>query len=77
MSAGSGATTMDCPATFECVTDPLFNLLSACLPMGGMDLPPECTTDADCVAAGLPEGLCLSEEETGLNGCVQICTPMP
>ena len=27
------------------------------------------------VAAGLPKGLCLVEEETGLNGCVQICTP--
>lgn len=68
---------MTCPPPFECVTDPIFMLLSACMPAGGMSLPPECTTDADCIAAGLPEGLCLSEEETGLNGCVQICTPAP
>jgi len=68
---------MPCPPPFECVTDPIFMLLSACMPPGGMSLPPECTTDADCIAAGLPEGLCLSEEETGLNGCVQVCTPTP
>jgi hypothetical protein len=68
---------MPCPPPFECVTDPIFMLLSACMPAGGMSLPPECTTDADCIAAGLPEGLCLSEEETGLNGCVQVCTPTP
>ncbi len=78
-SAGTSATdagaAMPCPGTFECVTDPIFNALSACLPPGGMDLPPACTTDADCVAAGLSEGLCLTEEETGLNGCLQICTP--
>jgi hypothetical protein len=66
--------TSDCPVGFECVTDPIFNALSACLPMGG-GLPPPCTTDADCVKAGLPKGLCLMEEETGLTGCAQICMP--
>jgi len=69
-----GAAMGDCPVGFECVTDPLFNALSACLPMGG-GLPPACTTDADCVKAGLPQGLCLMEEETGLTGCAQICMP--
>jgi hypothetical protein len=32
-------------------------------------------TDAQCVAAGLPKGICVSEEETGLNGCLQLCMP--
>jgi hypothetical protein len=64
-----------CPAGFECVADPLVGMLHACLKSGPLPLPVECMTDADCVAAGLPKGTCITEEETGLTGCLQLCTP--
>jgi hypothetical protein len=64
-----------CPPSFECFTDPLFGVLHGCLKSGPLPTPVSCMADADCVKAGLPKGLCLMEEETGLNGCVQLCTP--
>jgi hypothetical protein len=74
-AATDAAAPSPCPAGFECVTDPLLMALSVCLKSGAVPAPVSCTTDADCVKAGLPKGLCAMEEETGLNGCVQLCTP--
>jgi hypothetical protein len=78
-AAGSAAPDLGgpCPPTFECVTDPLLNALSVCLVSGPLPTPVSCMTDAECVAAGLPKGTCVVEEETGLTGCVQTCTPEP
>jgi hypothetical protein len=76
--AGSDSTISSenpCPPSFICTTDPLVMQVSACLMEGAVPLPVPCMIDADCVVAGLPKGLCLSEEETGLNGCLQLCTP--
>jgi hypothetical protein len=67
-----------CPMGFVCFADPLVGMLHACLKGGGpLPLPVECMTDADCIMGGLPKGTCVSEEETDLNGCMQLCTPEP
>jgi hypothetical protein len=42
--------------------------------MGG-GLPPECTVDADCIGAGLPDATCVVQDEIGITACAQICTP--
>lgn len=62
-----------CPAPFACQVDPLLGALYYCAEPGPLPLPPGCTTDADCAAAGLPEATCVAEDETGLNGCLQTC----
>lgn len=73
--ASTTASTDPCPPSFECVTDPLIMMLSVCLKSGAVPTPVSCMSDAECIAAGLPKGICAQEEETGLTGCVQICTP--
>lgn len=69
--AGADAGSADgCPAPFECQLDPLASALGACT-MPGEFAPPSCTTDAECVTAGLPDATCLAIE--GLGGCMQMC----
>lgn len=73
MGSGGGDAPVPCPAPYTCNADPLVGAIHYCAEAGALPLPPGCTTDADCAAAGLSEATCVAEEETGLNGCLQTC----